>query len=75
MSLGFDLAGLGVFLAEISNDALDLEILHVLVLAVVAEPEESLRDELRFESCEGFLVISQDEALLFGSSSRNGMPQ
>ena len=41
MSLGFDLAGLGVFLAVTSREALDLEILQVLVLAVVAEPEES----------------------------------
>lgn len=48
---------------------------QVLVLAVVAEPEESFRDELKFESCDGFLVISQDEALRFGSSSRSGMPQ
>lgn len=50
MSLGFDLAGLGVFLAVTSREALDLEILQVLVLAVVAEPEESFLEELRFES-------------------------
>lgn len=47
----------------------------MLVLAVVADPDESFLDELRFESCDGFLVISQDEALLFGSSNRNGIPQ
>ena len=75
VSLGFDLAGLGVFLAVTSRDALDLEILQVLVLAVVADPDESFLDELRFESCDGFLVINQEEALLFGSSNLNGIPQ
>jgi hypothetical protein len=48
---------------------------QVLVLAVVAEPEESLRDELKFESCDGFRVMSQDEALRFGSNNLSGMPQ
>lgn len=76
VSRGFGLTGLGVLLrALISKEALDLEMRQVLVLAVVAEPEESLRDELKFESCDGFLVINQEEAFRFGSSSLSGMPQ
>lgn len=75
VSRGFGLTGLGVLRALISREALDLEMRQVLVLAVVAEPEESLREELKFESCDGFLVISQEEALRFGSSSLSGMPQ
>jgi len=75
VSLGFDRAGLGVVRAVASSEALDRDMRQVLVLAVVAEPDESLRDELRLESCEGFLVMSQEDARLFGSSSRNGMPQ
>lgn len=58
-----------------SLDPLDLDILHVLVLAVVAEPEESFLELDRLESCEVFLVTIQEEARRFGSSRRRGMPQ
>lgn len=58
-----------------SLEALDLDILHVLVLWVVADPDESLREDDRFESCDVFRVTSHELALRFGSSSLSGMPQ
>lgn len=58
-----------------SLDALDRDILQVLVLAVVADPEESFRELDKFESCEVFRVTNHEDALRLGSSSRNGMPQ
>ena len=58
-----------------SLEPLDLDILQVLVLAVVAEPEESFRELDRFESWEVFLVTSQEDALRLGSSKRKGIPQ
>lgn len=69
VSLGLGRGGRCVLRQFNSSDALDLDIRHVLVLAVVPEPDESLRDELKFESCDGFLVMSHEDALLFGSSS------
>jgi len=47
----------------------------VLVLAVVADPDESFRELDRFESWDVFLVTSHDEARRLGSSSLMGMPQ
>lgn len=58
-----------------SLELLDLDIRHVLVLAVVADPDESFLELDRLESCDVFLVINHDEALLLGSSKRRGMPQ
>ena len=60
-------------------EALEREILQVELLAVVAvvllEPEESLRELERFESCEVFLVINHEVCLRLGSSNRKGTPQ
>lgn len=75
VSRGLGLIGLGVLRALISKEAVDLDIRHVLVLAVAAEPDESLRDELRLESCDGFLVTNQDDVLRLGSNNLNGIPQ
>lgn len=79
VSRGLGLRGLAAAAAAAaalaSSDALDLDIRQVLVLAVVAEPEESFLEELRFESWEGFLVTSQEEARRFGSRSLRGIPQ
>lgn len=72
---GLGLIGLGVLRALISREAVDLDIRHVLVLAVAAEPDESLRDELRLESCDGFLVTSHEDVLRLGSRSLKGIPQ
>lgn len=47
----------------------------MLVLAVVAEPEESFLELERLESWEVFLVTNQDDARLLGSRRRKGMPQ
>lgn len=66
----------GLALSRVGSlDALDREILNVLVLAVVAEPEESLRELDKLESCEVFRVTSQEDARRFGSRSRSGIPQ
>lgn len=64
-----------VLILEGSLEPLDLDILQVLVLAVVPDPEESFLELDRFESCEVFLVTNHDDALRFGSKSRKGMPQ
>lgn len=59
-------------------DALDRDILHVEVLAVVAvvfDPEESFLELDKFESCEVFLVISHEVCRLLGSSNLKGIPQ
>lgn len=56
-------------------EALERDIRHVLVLAVVAEPEESLRELDKLESCDVLRVTSHEEARRFGSSRRKGMPQ
>lgn len=58
-----------------SLEALERDILQVLVLAVVAEPDESFLELDKFESCEVFLVTNQEDALRFGSSNRSGIPQ
>lgn len=58
-----------------SLDALERDILQVLVLAVVAEPEESFLELDKLESCEVFLVTNQEDALRLGSSNLRGMPQ
>lgn len=58
-----------------SLEPLDRDIRHVLVLAVVPDPEESFLELDKFESCEVFLVTNQDEALRLGSSRRKGIPQ
>lgn len=58
-----------------SLEPLDLDILQVLVLAVVPDPDESFLELDRFESWEVFLVTSHDDALRFGSRRRKGMPQ
>lgn len=58
-----------------SLEPLERDILHVLVLAVVAEPEESFLELERLESWEVFLVTNQDDARLLGSRRRSGMPQ
>lgn len=45
------LVSLGLVLARLGSlEALDLDILHVLVDAVVADPEESFRDDDKLES-------------------------
>lgn len=44
--------------------ALDLESRNVEVLAVVADAEESLRDDDKFESCDVLRVINHVECLL-----------
>lgn len=44
--------------------ALDLDKRNVDVLAVVADAEESFRDDDRFESCDVFRVINHVECLL-----------
>lgn len=58
-----------------SLDALERDILHVLVLAVVADPLESLRELDKLESCDVFRVTNHEEALRLGSSRRSGIPQ
>lgn len=58
-----------------SLEALDLDILHVLVLAVVAEPEESFLELDKLESWEVLRVTTHEDALLFGSNMRSGIPQ
>ena len=56
----------------ISSEApLEREIRQVEVDAVVPEPDESLRDELRFESCDGFRVISHEDGRRLASNSLN----
>jgi hypothetical protein len=69
VNLGFALILLG------SLEALDRDIRQVLVLAVVAEPDESFLELDKLESCEVFLVTSQEEARRLGSSSLSGIPQ
>lgn len=66
---GFALSRVG------SLEALERDILQVLVLAVVAEPEESFLELDRFESWEVFLVTSQEDARRLGSSNLRGIPQ
>jgi hypothetical protein len=68
-------AGTDTTVVRISLEALERDILHVLVLAVVAEPEESFLELDRFESWEVFLVTSHDDPLRLGSRRRRGMPQ
>lgn len=58
-----------------SLEALERDMRHVLVLAVVADPEESLRELDRFESCDVLRVTSHDDARLLGSRRRSGIPQ
>lgn len=72
INLGLDL---GVVRVLNSSEALDLDILQVLVLAVVPDPEESFLEELKLESWEVFLVTTQEDGLRFGSSILKGMPQ
>lgn len=64
-----------ILLAASLLEALDLDILQVLVLAVVADPEESFLELERLESWEVLRVTSQEEARLFGSRSLRGIPQ
>lgn len=74
VSLGLVLIGPNLVAVSLL-DALDLDILHVLVLAVVAEPEESFLELDKLESWEVFRVTNQDDALLLGSKSLKGIPQ
>ena len=67
--------GIDTTVVRTSLDALDRDSLHVLVLAVVADPDESFLELERFESWEVFRVTSQEDAFRFGSSNRRGMPQ
>ena len=55
--------------------ALDRDMRNVDVLAVVAEADESFRELDRFESCDVFRVINQEECRRLGSRIRKGMPQ
>lgn len=48
---------------------------HVLVLAVVADPEESFLELDKLESWDVFLVTIHDDARLLGSNIRKGIPQ
>jgi hypothetical protein len=68
-------AGTDTTVVRMSLEALERDILHVLVLAVVAEPDESFLELDRFESWEVFLVTSHDEPLRLGSRRRSGIPQ
>ena len=58
-----------------SLEALERDIRQVLVLAVVAEPEESFLELDKLESCEVFLVTNQEDALRLGSNNLKGIPQ
>lgn len=69
------LVNLGLDRLEGSLEPLDLEIRHVEVEAVVAEPLESFLELDKLESCEVLRVTSHDEALRLVSNSLNGMPQ
>uniref|UniRef100_A0A2M4D507 Putative secreted protein n=1 Tax=Anopheles darlingi TaxID=43151 RepID=A0A2M4D507_ANODA len=54
---------------------LEREIRHVPVLCVAVDPDESLRELERFESCDVLRVINHEVWRRRGSSKRNGMPQ
>lgn len=58
-----------------SLEALERDILQVLVLAVVAEPLESFLELDKLESCEVFRVTNHEDALRLGSSNLKGIPQ
>lgn len=63
-----------IFGIGVELPALDRDRRNVDVLAVVAEADESFRELDKFESCDVFRVMSQDECRRRGSRMRNGMP-
>jgi len=58
-----------------SVEALERDILQVLVLWVVADPLESFLELDKLESCEVLRVTNQELARRLGSSNRRGIPQ
>lgn len=65
-----EIDGVGVELAALDRDSLNVE-----VLAVVAEADESFLELDKFESCDVFLVTNHEECLRRVSKTRNGIEQ